>query len=84
MNVGDARGRIAKRQADVEKAEAIFRAHEEKEKKAQAKTARAAAKAGRGRLKRLGDRQQLMRTLGKEIENKKYVCRVGFFFFFFY
>ena len=54
MNVEDTRGKIAKKQVnEVEKAEAILRAHEEKEKKARVKIAREAAKAGRARLKRL-------------------------------
>ena len=56
---------------EVEKAEIVIRAYKEKEKKARVKIARAAAKAGKARLKRLKDRKELMKKLEIAIKNRK-------------
>ena len=54
MNVDDARVKIQKKRVDeVEKAEAIVRAHEEKRIRLWKKIGREAAKAARARAKRL-------------------------------
>ena len=72
MSVDDARARIPKKTvSEVEKAEAILKAHKEKQKKVWTKISREAAKAGRTRVKKLKDRKRLMQKLIVEIGEKK-------------
>ena len=72
ITVDDSRRKIVKRQVnEVEKAEIVIRAYKEKKKKARVKIARAAAKVGKARLKRLKDKKELIKKLEIAIKNRK-------------
>ena len=72
MSVDDARAKIQKRTvSEVEKAEAVVKAHKQKQKKLWTKMPREAAKAGRNRLKKLKDKKWLMQKLVVQIAEKK-------------
>ena len=61
MSVYDARSKIQKKKVDeVVEAEAIIKAFKEKEKRVWIKISREAAKAGRGRLKRLKNQKKAL------------------------